>query len=388
MIQQSFKLMWNQRRKHFGLSFEIFFSFLVLFLVFSFGLDRLDKYLNPLGFSYENVWSIENLDRNAETDSMTLEVDRIVKQNLSTFPQIRGYSFCDYNIPFSGSAITSNIDKDNLSVDAQIHTVDDSYFELMEMNVLEGNWFSEADRTLNQDAVVITEDLAEFLFPEESAIGKSIEHFEKANRIVGVCSNFHFKGGVLEAPHAVFFQKKADQLLPSLLFKVAEGVDADFEARLVESLQQMIPGTKIRIKYIEEMREEYLLLSIIPTLLLGIIGIFLIFNVALGLFGVLWQNIRRRTQEIGVRMALGSSKGQIIQQFVLETLALTSISLIVGLFFAVQFPLLHVLEVKTGIYLAAIVFAIISIYLLVIVCALIPSAQAAELHPATALREE
>ncbi|WP_205127280.1 ABC transporter permease [Okeania hirsuta] len=121
---------------------------------------------------------------------------------------------------------------------------------------------------------------------------------------------------------------------------------------------------------------------------MGIIGAFLIFNVALGLFGVLWQNISRRKQEIGVRRAMGSSKAEITTQFILEIMVLATISLILGIFFASQFPLLDVFGVNAGIYIVAIVFAAICIYLLVFVCALIPSSQAAELHPAIALREE
>ncbi|MEL6592113.1 MAG: FtsX-like permease family protein, partial [Bacteroidota bacterium] len=113
-----------------------------------------------------------------------------------------------------------------------------------------------------------------------------------------------------------------------------------------------------------------------------------IFNVALGLFGVLYQNINHRKQEIGVRRAIGSTQSGVSKQFVLEIAVLASMSLVLGLFFAIQFPLLDVFGLKPGIYLLAIAFAVISIYLLVVICALIPSRQAAQLHPAMALREE
>lgn len=388
MIRQTIYLIWNQRRKNLGLSFEIFFSFLVLFAVFSFGLNNLDKYLTPLGFSYEKIWNIESLDRGTDNDSLALEVDKIIYQNLKSFAEIDEISYCRYNVPYSGSTITDDIKLDGATFEAQIHLVEDNFLNTMGIELIEGHWFTEEDRAHPQIAVLITEDLAKLLFPDESAIGKKLMYSEEGNRIVGVTKNYHYKGRVGGVDHAVFIQKRSNQILPSLLLKVNDRADATFEERLQNMLQQIVPGSRVRIKYLEEMRDEHLLMSIIPTLLLGIIGSFLIFNVALGIFGVLGKNINRRKQEIGLRKALGSTKIEIMGQFILEIIVLTTMSLILGLFFAIQFPLLGFLEVKAGIYLLAIAFAIFSIYLLVFLCTLIPSARAAELHPAIALREE
>lgn len=390
MIRQAIKLIWNQRSKHLGLSFEIFFSFMVLFAVFSFGFNNLDKYLQPLGFEYENIWTFQ-FNRAAPNDSVALAIDEIVIQQLNTYPEVEEVSFCNYNVPFSGSQNTTEITHANAVFDVQIHWVDDNYFNTMQLDLISGRSFQAEDRGLAKIAVVITEDLANYLFPAGDALGKTIENINDINephQIVGITHNYRYKGGIQGPPHALFFQKKANQLLPNVLLKVKAGTGAAFEAQLMRNLQQIVPESNIEVKYMEVMREDYLLLSIIPVLIFAIIGGFLIFNVALGLFGVLYQNINHRKQEIGVRRALGSSKPEVTKQFVLEIVVLATMSLILGIFFAVQFPLLNVFELKAGIYLMAIGFAIISIYLLVVICALIPSRQAAQLHPAMALREE
>lgn len=390
MIRQAFKLIWNQRRKHLGLSFEIFFSFLVLFLVFSFGIYNLDKYLSPLGYEYEDVWTI-NLNREGTEKEIALEIDALIKQNLATYSEINEFAFSSENVPFAGSSNTSSVARENAEVHAERYNVSDNYAKTLKVEMLEGRWFEEQDEALANAPYVITEDMARILFPEGSAVGKTLQWGEDENNqrlVVGVSKNFRYRGGIQEPDHGFFIRNKSDRLVSNILIQVNEDATAAFEAKLMKNLHQIAPNYSMEIEYIEELRDDYLLFSIIPMLVMGIIGSFLIFNVAMGLFGVLWQNISQRRQEIGVRRAMGSSKTEITLQFILEIMVLATLSIILGLFFAIQFPLLDVMEVSSGIYFLAMVFSLISIYLLVFVCALIPSTQAAELDPAVALRED
>jgi putative ABC transport system permease protein len=67
---------------------------------------------------------------------------------------------------------------------------------------------------------------------------------------------------------------------------------------------------------------------------------------------------------------------------------LATFSLIIGTFFAVQFPLLNVFDLSTSVYITALVLSIIFIYLLVLICAFYPGRQVAAIYPAVALHEE
>lgn len=390
MIRQAFKLMWNQRRKHLGLSFEIFFSFLVLFIVFSFGIYNLEKYLSPLGYSYEDVWTI-SLNREGMEKEKALEIDKLIRQNLTTYSEIDEFCFSDSNVPYGHTSNSSSMERENASVLAQRYRVSDNYRKTLQVEMSEGRWFNQEDDALDASPFILTEDMAKILYPEGSPIGKTLDwggDDGKPRKIVGVTKNFRFRGGIQEPDHGFFIRQESDRLLSNILLKVNKNATAAFEARMMKNLHQIAPEYSMEIEYIEEMRSDFLLFSIIPMLVLGIIGSFLIFNVALGLFGVLWQNISQRKQEIGVRRAMGSSKAEVTTQFILEIMVLATMSLVLGLFFAIQFPLLDVMEVKSSTYILAMVFAAICIYLLVFVCALIPSSQAAELDPAIALRED
>jgi putative ABC transport system permease protein len=75
--------------------------------------------------------------------------------------------------------------------------------------------------------------------------------------------------------------------------------------------------------------------------------------VALGIFGVLWYNINKRRGEIGLRRAVGATGNDISKQLVGEAFVLCTMSLILGLFFVVQFPLLGALQLPPENYVQA-----------------------------------
>ena len=126
----------------------------------------------------------------------------------------------------------------------------------------------------------------------------------------------------------------------------------------------------------------------IPLVILIAISAFLLINIALGLFGVLFTQINRRRAEIGLRKAMGATPVEVTTQFVLEILIVTAAGLLLGVFFAVQVPLLELLPIPERFFYLGIAAAIVTIVLIVVLCALIPSRQAARLHPALVLHEE
>jgi putative ABC transport system permease protein len=108
----------------------------------------------------------------------------------------------------------------------------------------------------------------------------------------------------------------------------------------------------------------------------------------LGLFGILNLSIAQRKNEIGLRRAMGATEGKVTVQFLGEIWVLATLSVIIGLLFAIQFPLMNVFDVASGIYITAIFAAVAIIFLLVTLCAWYPSKQASRIHPALALHEE
>jgi putative ABC transport system permease protein len=173
-----------------------------------------------------------------------------------------------------------------------------------------------------------------------------------------------------------------------LLVSVNADAGPAFEGRLYKKVAGYIENSNVEIEHLVNKRKSINYFALVPMIVLSIVSCFLIINVALGLFGVLWYNINRRRGEIGLRRAIGATGQSVASQLVIEAMILATFSLIIGSFFAVQFPLLNVFSLPAGVYITALVLAILFIYLLVLICAFYPGKQAAAIYPAVALHEE
>lgn len=174
----------------------------------------------------------------------------------------------------------------------------------------------------------------------------------------------------------------------TMLIRVKPGTDAIFESKLVKDITSMVNGWSVDVAYLTNARKTQHNITLVPVTIFLIISTFLLINVALGLFGVLNLSIAKRRGEIGLRRAIGATGSRISVQFVGEIWVLATFAMLIGLLFAAQFPLLNVFDLPAGIYVTAIIIAVLIIYLIVTLCALFPSRQAALIQPAVALHEE
>jgi putative ABC transport system permease protein len=265
--------------------------------------------------------------------------------------------------------------------------------EVMNLNVVAGRWFEPADVAPGAHGpIVIDERLREVFFPSnEQAVGKLLSFDKKQWRIVGVLQAYRADGELQDPVPAVVqpvFAADTTFLPDALLLRVAAGSGAALEKSLTDEIRRIGPGWSATVRTLPEMHTSQVKTLLTKPVLLSVMSIFLLLNVALGLFGVLWLNISQRRAELGVRRALGATAGAISRLVVGETLVVTTFGLVLGLLIAVQFPLLGAFEVPAGVYLTAMGLAAVGLYGLAAVCALYPGRLAAGIRPAVALREE
>ena len=206
-------------------------------------------------------------------------------------------------------------------------------------------------------------------------------------KIVGVIANFKHKNE-FQVDDNCIFQQTYNNTFSSMVIKTDPSVSAEFEAHFAKSLQQLGKDWTVQISHIQDMKKEKNQMVIIPLVMAFIVCGFLIVNVAFGLFGVLFQNINRRRGEIGIRRAMGATGRNIQGQFVGEMVVLATFLIVLGLFFAIQFPLLNVFDVATSVYIWGMLLSVAAVYTIVVLCAWFPSRQAAAIHPAMALHDE
>ncbi|NRF37087.1 ABC transporter permease [Pedobacter foliorum] len=394
MFKHLFKLIWNKRKQNFLFLSEILVSFMVIFAVFSLLVFYYLNYIKPNGIEYEKVWSIQysNPLKTSNVDSLETFYEN-VRRTIKALPQVQELSFSVSNYPYSNSHSTTGFTykgKELSPIDN--YMIEDDYHKVLGMRLLSGRWFNKEDKIGKKRNVVINSTLKQAMFGDAEAVGAVVgaDNEKETWKVIGVVADVKASGDFLPAGKG--FYKRLDSgafgWIGTILIKVSPDADAAFESRLHKLLARTIQNSNLEIQHLEDMRDSTNEDTIIPMIICITVAGFLIINVALGLFGVLWYNISQRRGEIGLRRALGATGSSVSFQLVSESLMLATLSIIVGSFFALQFPLLNVFNVPTAVYIIALLLSIAFIYLLVIFCSLYPGKQAAAIHPAIALHEE
>jgi len=393
MIRHLFTLIWNKKRAHSLLIIEIWASFMVLFGLASLLVYNLRNYREPLGFSYENVWVID-LNNNQDTTDVSGKV-QLLMQRIKAYPEVESASRMSDNSPFSANTMNNNVERGKRKTMMDFYVTDENFINALDMQVSAGRWYKAADSVGKYRAVVINQKAKEKLFDGEDPIGQLLGEKPKENdgsrqmKIVGVVDNFKAKGEFMTNKPAIFQQLSAnEEYYKKILIKLKPGTNAVFEAKLVKNISAMVTGWSVDVDHLTESRQNQHNLTLVPVIIFVIVCSFLLINVALGLFGVLNVSITRRRGEIGLRRALGATERSISWQFVGEMWVLATFALVLGLILACQFPLLNVFDLASSVYVIAIIIAALIVYLLVTLCALFPSRQAATIQPAVALHEE
>ena len=387
-------MIWNKKKQNALLISEMLISFLVLFAVFTLLVFDYQNYKKPLGLDYENVWLVtySNAVKTTNSDSLTLFYETL-RQTVKSLPDVKEISFVNDNAPFSNNTSQSGFTYNKKHINhLNYHVVEDGYAAVLNVKMEEGRWFNKTDAAAKNEAVVINASLKEQLFGNETAVDKLIGNDDDKNKmkIIGVMQDMKDKGDYTRAGIAIYHRAdtSAFHSLGRILVSVSPNATAAFESRLYKTLANAMKNSNVEIAHLTDMRKNINYFALVPMIVMIIVAGFLVINVSMGLFGILWYNINKRRGEIGLRRAVGASGRAVTLQLIGEAMVVATFSLIIGAFFAVQFPLLNVFDLSSNTYLIALALSIVFIYLLVLVCALYPGRQAAAIYPAVALHED
>ena len=405
MIRHILRLIWNRRKSNAMIMIEIFLSFIVLFALGSLIYFSVGNYLTPLGFTYDNVVVLRMNSNQVDYDprEMILQIGREIR----SFDEVLQVSMASSNLPYARNYWGTTMTGGGRDFHSDYFFVDDDFAGTMGIVLIEGRWFGPEDNSARMKPIVINRTLREAMFGSQPALGKIVtegdydpNHGDRDSArkvdeftVIGVIDNYRFDGEFSSVRNGHFRRNdltdSTSNSTVGALIKVRPGAGVPFEEKLMKRIQSMAPGWTFRIEPMKDMRRTYLREMILGAMPLVIIGGFLIFNVALGLFGILWYSINRRRGEIGLRCAVGADSRRISGQILGESLMIATLGIVLGVFFAIQVPIAGLFEmVGVGTYLLAIFSAAAFIYLIVAACALYPSRLAARIQPAEALRDE
>ena len=399
MMKHFFKLIWNKKRTNFMTSLGIFVSFIVLFLVLTTVIYNISNYLKPLGFSYKDVWYI-TMDWKDSSQEEIRETLLQFENSFRSFPEIEAFAYSESFI-FSPAVMNiTSYEYEDREIRCNIRYASDDFTKVMGVEVLEGRWFDASDNAAAKNPLVINKYAKEEIFGNDTALGKVIYRGETEYKIVGVIDEFR-NAGRFSGSSPISFRRislnlehelsrfGSEAIGSRILLKMKKGTPFQFEETLTKSLSNIAKDWQIKLNTFELLKKSATLQSLIFPVILVVVCGFLVINVALGLFGVIWYNTNQRRSEIGLRRALGSSANKIYVQIIGEALALSTFAMIFGSFFALQFPLLGIFSfIEIKIYILAYIFSILSIFIITSLCALYPSKLASNLEPAEALHYE
>ena len=269
--------------------------------------------------------------------------------------------------------------------------VADDYFRTMGIGIREGRAIEARDHRDAAPVAVINETMARKYWKGRSAIGGRFKAGDEWTTVVGVAADGKY-GTLSEAPLPVMYFPIQQAYRPDPVLHVATVNDA---APSIAEVRKAIAGLTPDLALFDvRTLEEHLQISVtlprIAATLLGIFGALALALAAVGLYGVISFAASQRTQEIGVRMALGADRGGILRQILGEGVKLSAIGLAVGTGAALlATPLIESQLVNVS-PADAVTFVSTALLLLAValVASFLPALRASRLDPVEALRTD
>ncbi|MEM9303959.1 MAG: FtsX-like permease family protein [Pseudomonadota bacterium] len=398
MLKHLTKLIWNRKGENALVLVELVTAFLVIFFVAATISYSLWLYKQPLGYDWEDTWELRIAIGNSEWQESDSETLRRVLNTLKGQPAIEWAHVVRLG-PFRGWNWTSTVAYEGREFIPMWNTMTDGAPQDLGMTLLEGRWFGPEDAGRIDDPILINERLARRMFGDASPLGQDIrqrgedeERDDPALTVIGVFSDFRQRGDLHQMTDYVLGRHELEdpeQSVYSLLVRLEPGTALTYEEALVDVLSQTAPDWRFVVTPLSRIRADHLREQSMPLYIGGTIAAFLVIMVAFGLFGVLWQNVTRRTDELGLRRAVGATRERIYRQIVLEMTLLALFAAIIGTIVGIQFPMLGTFRPldwrSSGLGIGA---ATLIVSGLCVVCALYPARLAAKRPPAEALHYE
>ncbi len=407
MTRHIFKLVWNRKRSTGLILAEILICFLVLAGISSGATSIYQRWQKSQGIDYKNVWGASISGMGYGSEGEQLDADRRAQAELlriiAAMPEVEAVAASN-NTPFSGSSWTNGTYIDGQAVSLYWNLASVDLPAVLKLKLLQGRWPADTDGALGYQPIVISRSLAEGLFGTTNPIGQDIPTFDeegqpstpeedaRIERVVGVMENYRrysFRDGIPHKTMQAVDYTNSEEIPQELLIRVNPGVTAEFEEKLMRTLQQVAPQWTYRTELLEDRRADQMNLVITPMIIVSVIAVFLIIMVGLGLVGVLWQNVTRRTGELGLRRALGATEVSVRMQILRELWTLTALAVVAGSLLYIQLPLLGAnFGAGWSVYLAGLAAACVVIFTFVTICGLYPTWLAMRIQPAAALQHE
>jgi macrolide transport system ATP-binding/permease protein len=265
------------------------------------------------------------------------------------------------------------------------------YFATMRIPISAGREFTEADARGSSPAMIINETMAKRYWSNREALGGRVRMGKEDYTVVGIARDIKY-GQINEAPQPYMYLALDQNFTSTAVLHVrTASTPATTLAAIRDVVRTLDPNLPLfDARTVEEHMRFAVFAQRMGANLLGVMGLIAVVLAAVGLYGVIAYAVSQRTQEMGIRLALGAAPGDLLKMVLRQGLVITSIGLAVGLtlaFVATGFmrTLLPGIAPRDPLTFVAVPVALMAI---AIVAALIPARRAGAVDPVIALRYE
>jgi len=263
------------------------------------------------------------------------------------------------------------------------------YFESLHIPILEGREFTPDDDEKAPRVLIVDQTAAKRYWPGQDPLGKILRVGGRPFMVVGVARNsIHVL--VNESPEPMVYMSFFQQGYETMVQVETEGNPADLAPAMENAIHEI--DTQLPVFDVRSMRESTQMASIFAVIQSALAGMFALIGLVLaatGIYGVVAYRTQMRTHEIGVRMALGASRVDVLRLVLLQGLWLTGIGLALGLAFALGLTrfiarLLYGIGANDPVTVVSVVMLLGAMSL---AACYLPAHRAMRRNPVTAIRE-
>ena len=282
---------------------------------------------------------------------------------------------------------------------AEYRVASGGYFNAMRIPLLKGRMFDASDRVDGQHVAVISQSLAQRYWPNGDAIGKRIQfgnmdtdkHLMEIVGIVGDIRDANLERPIEPTFYGYSLQRPQWWQVARLAVVVRTQTEPQsLVPALRDTVQNLYPGAPVSFSTLQQVFADSFDARRFSLTLFGVFGVVALLITVIGLYGMLSYSVTERTREMGIRMALGAQRSNVLRLVIHQGLQLATVGAVIGLLGAwgltrLMASLLFGVTPTDSLTLVAVVAAL---GVVALVACYVPARRATKVDPLVALREE
>lgn len=417
MIRHIFKIIWNERKINLWILIELILVFCVLWFCVDYTYFFAKRYLEPKGFDSNHVYNInlrmkthiDEPDYDETLDNFWTIIDRINKN-----PEIESSCVSIAAIPYSDSFTNDMFFVDTASTYFQVKSVTSGYFDVFRFKILSGN-INNWDDSSENIGVIGGDNAQNLIFERPASEIKMMvvknDGIEKEYKIIGTApptkrGDFEVYNSILYKP----FERKDKRIIEWGAAEISVRIKPEFEeefiSRFSKNMQEQLslgPYYLSSVTSLDKQRDNYIKGWGYDNNFKSIFSVsaFLLINIFLAVVGTFWFRIQARRSEIGLRIALGSTRTKVKNIFIAETFILLFLASIIATLISINISATDLLEgigipsikkednpVEISHYIADYSLTLLILAAISVVGVWYPARKASNIQPAEALKDE